>query len=90
MAAAAKVKFGRHVRPAPENLVRPLRIVRGMSQQTVGIRAGCSQFFIGQVERGARIPTAGMKARIADALGVDVADIFFSSKKVKASRARRG
>ena len=76
--------------PGPENsLVRALRVVKGWSQQTLATRAGVSQFSISKIERRTCIPTRQMKTRIADALGVDIADIFLSGKG-EARRGRRG
>lgn len=91
MSSPQKNKLHRHVRgPAPEiSLVRALRVVRGWSQQTLAIRAGVSQFSVSRTERWTRIPTAQMKARLADALGVEVSDIF-PAEKAEAGRGRCG
>ena len=60
-----------------ERIVRLLREERarqGMSKYAVEQRAGISQQMVGYVERGLRKPSLETALKIADALGLDLAD----------------
>lgn len=56
--------------------VRELRTRRDWTQEKLGEQAELSYKFIGEVERGVGNPTIGSIARIARALGIDVAELF--------------
>ncbi|MDP9372679.1 MAG: helix-turn-helix domain-containing protein [Chloroflexota bacterium] len=59
--------------------VRELRLARGISSQDeLGARAGLHRTFIGRVERGETNITLGNIAKLAEALGVSLADLFSS------------
>ncbi len=56
-----------------------LRVIRSMRRQTlreVAERAGLSESFLSQVERGRSSASIGSLRRIAEALGISIADLF--------------
>ena len=57
--------------------VRELRRERGLSQEKLAERAGVHMTYISGIERGLRNPSLVNIGRIADALGVRVADLFY-------------
>lgn len=57
-------------------LLREERERRGLSKYAVAGRSGLSQQMVGYVERGTRNPTLETAVRMADAIGVDLADIL--------------
>lgn len=56
--------------------LRDLRLKSGLPQDTLSANAGISQTFFSQVETGKRNISVDTLERIADALGVDVADLL--------------
>ena len=56
--------------------LRTLRRFRRCTLQTVAERSGLSESFLSQVERGRSNASIGSLKRIADALGVSMADLF--------------
>ena len=60
--------------------VRRLRKVRGLSLSEVSVRAGLSQGFISQIERGISSASIRAFARIAEALDVSLGEIFQSGE----------
>ena len=56
--------------------LRELRRVRGFTLRTIASRAGLSESFLSQVERGRSNASIASLRRIADALGVSMADLF--------------
>jgi DNA (cytosine-5)-methyltransferase 1 len=56
--------------------VRRLREAKGISQEDLAFQAGLHRTYIGGVERAERNPTIQSAARLAKALGVDVAELF--------------
>jgi|SRR5918996_3577169 transcriptional regulator with XRE-family HTH domain len=56
--------------------LRAIRTVRRVTLRTVADRAGLSESFLSQVERGRANASVGSLTRIAGALGVSVADLF--------------
>ena len=56
--------------------VRAARSQRGLSQEALGLATGVHRNYIGGIERGERNPTVETVAKLADALGVSVADLF--------------
>lgn len=57
-------------------LVRRLRLERGLSQEEFAFRVGLHQTYVSRVERGERNVTIGTADRIAGALGNTVAEMF--------------
>ena len=56
--------------------LRAIRRLRRATLKTVADRAGLSESFLSQVERGRANASVGSLKRIAAALGVNVADLF--------------
>ena len=56
--------------------VRDIRQDRIWSQEELADRAGVHRTYISQVERGVTNPTATVIAKIADALGVEPAELM--------------
>jgi transcriptional regulator with XRE-family HTH domain len=61
--------------------IRRLRDEKGWNQTELGFRAGASPSIISLIENGKRNPSTATLAKIADALGVEVVDLF--PKKVQ-------
>jgi transcriptional regulator with XRE-family HTH domain len=56
--------------------LRALRQFRRCTLRTIAERSGLSESFLSQVERGQSSASIGSLRRIADALGVSIADLF--------------
>lgn len=56
--------------------LKGLRTKRGLSQEQLAERAGLTAKFLGEVERVEANPSATTIARLAEALSVDVGDLF--------------
>ncbi|MEV7009839.1 XRE family transcriptional regulator [Streptosporangium sp. NPDC051022] len=56
--------------------IRAFREMRGMSLRALGARAGTSSSLLSQLENGKVNPSIGSLRRIAQALGVGLADLF--------------
>lgn len=56
--------------------IRFLRRLKGMTQEQLAEKAEVSVTFIGLTERGKNIPSVLTCAKIAEALGVSLADLF--------------
>lgn len=56
--------------------IRKERLARGMSQMYLAAEAGLDKTYIGSIERAEVNPSVKKIVRIADALGVLVADLF--------------
>ena len=72
-----------------ERIVRLLREERkrqGLSKYTVEQRSGLSQQMVGYVERGLRRPSLETALRLAEGLGVDLAEIITKARKVAPTR----
>jgi transcriptional regulator with XRE-family HTH domain len=59
--------------------VRSLRRERGLTLKALGARAGLSHPFLSQLERGLARPSVGSVERIADALGVQVSELWMEN-----------
>jgi transcriptional regulator with XRE-family HTH domain len=59
--------------------LREIRLMRRATLRTIADRAGVSESFLSQVERGRASASVASLRRIASALGVSVADLFDSS-----------
>lgn len=78
------VGMARTPRPPPiedvvRGRVRELRLARGLTQEQLCESAGISVDAVNRVENGTRIPTLSTLARLAGALGVDLADLVRST-----------
>jgi transcriptional regulator with XRE-family HTH domain len=65
--------------------LRRLRKRKGLTQQELAKHAGVSQYTITEIETGRRDPRPSTLRKLADALGVEVADIFQESRPVQLS-----
>ncbi len=73
--------------------IRVMRAERGMTGVELGRRAGVPREEISRYENGKKVPTAPTLKKIADALGVEVVDIYamqerFGGTKGEAPKAR--
>ena len=66
--------------------LREERERRGLSKYVIAGRSGLSQQMVGYVERGIRNPTLETAVRMADAIGVDLADIL---KQARATASKK-
>jgi transcriptional regulator with XRE-family HTH domain len=57
-------------------VVRRTREARGLSQATLAERIETSVNYVGMLERGERLASLGILLRVADALGVTMAELF--------------
>lgn len=72
------------VRPAPELLalagaIRHLRRERELSQEALAFAAGVHPKHVSEIERANKDPRATTVVRLADALGVTVAELYVLS-----------
>ena len=56
--------------------VRELRTTKGLSQEELAFKSGVHRTYLGGIERGERNPSLKNIAAIAEALGVDISDLF--------------
>jgi transcriptional regulator with XRE-family HTH domain len=71
--------------------LRAIRQLRRRTLKAVAERAGVSESFLSQVERGKASPSVASLSRIAAALGVSVADLFEPNGSLRKPRVlRRG
>ena len=56
--------------------IRQLREQAGVSQETLGLLSGLHRTYIGAIERGERNPSVLSLEKIANALMVNVRDLF--------------
>lgn len=56
--------------------IQRLRRERGLSQEELGARANVHQTYLSQVEGAKRNPSIDVLERIANALKVDIAELF--------------
>lgn len=61
--------------------VRRARTATGLTQEELADRAGLDRSYIGGVERGERNPSLSVIEKIADGLGVTLAELFSYSEK---------
>jgi transcriptional regulator with XRE-family HTH domain len=70
--------------------IKEYRKILGISQMALADKVGCSTTLIGNIEINRRFPSADNINRIANALGVKVADLFSEteteSMKIMASK----
>jgi transcriptional regulator with XRE-family HTH domain len=72
-----------------ERVVRLLRDERkrlGLTKYAVEQRSGISQQMVGYVERGLRRPSLETALRMADGIGVDLAEIIRKARKLASKR----
>ena len=60
--------------------IRALRKTKGWSQEVLGENADLSYKFVGEVERGTVNPSLDSLRKIANALNVEIAELFLTDK----------
>jgi transcriptional regulator with XRE-family HTH domain len=63
------------------NNIKEIRKALGLTQEKVAEQVGIEPPFFGQIERGVGIPSIKSLVKIADALDVDVSDLFPAKRK---------
>lgn len=56
--------------------IRQLRTAQGLSQEELALRAGMNPAHLGHIERGLKSPTIDTISKIADALNVELSQLF--------------
>lgn len=56
--------------------IRAYRRARGLSQESLALEAGLNPAFLGHIERCLKCPTIGTLNKIANALGVPIAELL--------------
>lgn len=56
--------------------LRRLRVARGLSQEALGLSAGCEPSYVGRVERGTENPSVDLLESFAGALSVPIGALF--------------
>ena len=56
--------------------LRRLRVEKGLSQEDLGLRAGCEPSYVGRVKRGKENPTVGLLETFSNVLAIDIAELF--------------
>ena len=56
--------------------LKKIRLEKGMSQGDIAKKLGVHRSYISGIERGIRNPTVKNVEKLADALGVDVSELF--------------
>lgn len=59
--------------------LRRLRVARGISQEALGLAAGCEPSYVGRLERGTENPSVDLLEAVANVLGDPVAALFDSA-----------
>ena len=66
----------RMAEPSVGGRLRSLRVARRLTLRDIATRAGLSESFLSQLERGQTGATVQSLQRIAEALGIEVSDLF--------------
>lgn len=66
--------------------VRRLREAHDWSQEELAEKANLNRSYLGEVERGKAIPSLITLEKLADALGVSVADLLAQCEQLRKSR----
>jgi len=61
--------------------VRELRQAKGLSQEELAFKSGVHRTYLGGIERGERNPSLKNISAIAEALGVQLSELFSFGKK---------
>ncbi len=56
--------------------IRRLRVIRGLSQESLAVDAGIDRTYVSRLERELENPTIGVLEKLADALETDIAEFF--------------
>ena len=63
--------------------IKEIRKQLGLSQAKLAEMVDCSTSFVGEIEIGRKFPSAENLQRIADSLGLEIYQLFWSDKKQK-------
>ena len=66
--------------------IRSLRKSKGLTQQELGERADINHKFLGEIERGRQNATVGTLVKIADALSIDIIEVFRISHEITSKK----
>jgi transcriptional regulator with XRE-family HTH domain len=58
------------------NRIRVIRKAKGWTQEALGAKADISYKYVGEIERGQQNPSFDTLVKIADALAVELSDLF--------------
>lgn len=61
--------------------LRSARLDRGFSQEALALETGIHRNYIGGIERGERSPTVSTVAKLSDALGIPLSELFAMAEK---------
>ncbi|ULO25549.1 helix-turn-helix domain-containing protein [Methylocystis sp. SB2] len=56
--------------------LRRLRVAKGLSQEALGLMAGCEPSYVGRIERGRENTTIETLENLAHTLGIQLSDFF--------------
>lgn len=60
--------------------IRRLRVQQRLSQENLAVDAGIDRTYVSRMERHLENPTIGVLERVAEALGVEIAELFIRPK----------
>lgn len=66
--------------------IRNLRVNQGFSQEKLAFKAGITPSYLGQVERGEKSPTLDTLDKVAQALNIEIAELFKSNTDTKMNK----
>lgn len=70
-------------------VIRRNRTDRGLSQESLAELAGLSRSFVGEIERGAAVPSVETLQRLADALGEKLSVLICQYERITERDASR-
>jgi transcriptional regulator with XRE-family HTH domain len=70
------------------HVLREIRVEARVSQEELSLRTGVHRNYVGGVERAERNPTVLTVAKLAEALGITMADLFASVDRAASERTR--
>jgi transcriptional regulator with XRE-family HTH domain len=63
--------------------LRRLRVLRGLSQESLAVDAGIDRTYVSRLERGIENPTVAILERLSRALRAEIVEFFDSAKVAK-------
>ena len=72
--------------------VRRIRVAKGISQERLAFNSGIDRSYVGGIEREVENPTVDLLDRLADTLGVPLAELFAEGGRygLKSAGLKRG
>jgi transcriptional regulator with XRE-family HTH domain len=61
--------------------LRRVRVQRGLSQERLAFDSGADRSYVGGLERGEENPTVDLLDRLAETLGVSIAEFFVQPRR---------